>query len=52
MSSTAGQLNQVMAGNKEVPRFCFLFSNYMALAEADKYLRILEVGVCVCILGN
>lgn len=40
-----GQLNQVIAGGKEVPRFCFLFSNYMALAEADKFLRILEHGM-------
>jgi hypothetical protein len=39
-----GQLNQVMPGDKEVRRSCLLFSNYMALAEADN-MRILEHGM-------
>ena len=53
-----GPLNQVLGNKKEVPRFCFLFNKFIAVAEKanDTQFRLVEVSfpplVCTgCVQG-
>jgi hypothetical protein len=44
-----GPLTQVL-GKKEVPRYCILFNNFIALAQAkDNQYRIIDVRVFPCV---